>query len=70
MRNLLRGRATDNDALRALVLAGEDSDLFEEPTLPHYHPRDRQIALEIDSLPFPIGVCREDQLLVARPKPV
>ena len=70
VRNLLQRRTTDHDALRALVLAGEHSQKFGDPALPHYHTEDRRIALQIDSVPFAIKVRREDGLLVARPEVV
>ena len=70
LRNLMQGRAPDHDAVRALVLAGKWSKNFEDPALPHYHPMDRDIALQIDSMPFAIQVRREDGLLVARPEAV
>ena len=70
LRNLLEGRAPDRDALRALVLVGEDSLKFDDLALPQYHPRDREIALKIDSVPFAIRVRRQDGMLVARPEAV
>ena len=66
LRNLLQGRTPDHDAVRALVLVSEDSQKFDDPALPHYHPKDRQIALQIDSIHFAIAVRREDGLLVAK----
>ncbi|MYC07041.1 MAG: 2-phosphosulfolactate phosphatase [Chloroflexi bacterium] len=66
MRNLLQGRQPDRDAVRALVLAGEESQKFDDPSQPQYHPEDRDIALQIDSVDFAIKVEREDGLLVAR----
>ncbi len=66
MRNLLQGRQPDRDAVRALVLAGEESQKFGDPSQPQYHPEDRDIALQIDSVDFAIKVEREDGLLVAR----
>ena len=70
LRNLLQGRAPDHDAVRALVLAGEDSLKFDDPAHPQNHPSDRQIALQIDSIPLAIEVRREDGLLVARAEAV
>ena len=67
LRNLLRGRKPDQDAVRKLVLAGEESQKYGNPELPQYHPKDREMALEIDSASFAIEVKREDGLLVARP---
>ena len=69
LRNLLQGRAPDHEAVRALVQAGADSQNFDNPALPHYHPGDRQIALQIDSVPFAMRVNREGGLLVSRPDP-
>ena len=70
LRNLLQGRTPDRDAVRALVLAGESSLKFDDPARPQWHPEDRRIALEIDTIPFAIRVRREDELLVARPEDV
>ena len=70
LRNLIQGRSPDRDALRSLVLASADSQKFDDRSLPHYHRMDREIALEIDSLPFAIKVSREEGLLVARSIPV
>ena len=66
LRNLLQGRTPDPDAVRALVLAGEESQKYADPAQPQYHPEDRDMALEIDSVDFAIRVEREDGLLVAR----
>ena len=68
LRNLLEGRTPHHDAVRALVLASKWSKNFDDPELPHCHPMDREIALQIDSMPFSIRVRREDGLLVARPE--
>ncbi len=66
MRNLLQGRQPDHGAVRALVLAGAEAQKYADPQQPQFHPEDRDMALEIDSVPFAIGVEREDGLLVAR----
>ncbi len=68
LKNVIEGRPPDPDSVRALVLAGEQSQKYGDPKLPHFHPMDRQIALDIDSAPFAIGVRREEGLLVARPE--
>ena len=68
MRNLLQGRRPDHDAVRSLVMAGSTSLKFDDPSLPHFHPKDREIALQIDTFPFAIKVERENGLLVARPE--
>ena len=66
LRNLLQGRKPDGDAVRSLVLAGEESQKYADPSQPQYHPEDRDMALQIDSVDFAIKVGREDGLLVAR----
>ena len=70
MRNLLEGRRPDRDAVRSLVLAGAESQKYGDPARPHFHPKDREIALRIDTIPFAIEVSREDGLLVAMPEAV
>ena len=70
LRNLLQGRTPDHVAVRAVVRAGADAQKFSNPDLPHYHPMDIEIALQVDSRPFAIKVSREHGLLVARPEPV
>ena len=69
IRNLLEGRRPDREAVRSLVLSGGESQKFGDPAQPHFHKRDVEMALEIDSVPFAIRVHREDGLLVARPEP-
>jgi 2-phosphosulfolactate phosphatase len=66
MRNLLQGGAPDRAAVRSLVLSGGQSRKYDDPSQPHFHEEDREIALQIDSVPFAIPVRREEGLLVAR----
>lgn len=68
LRNLLQGRISDHTAIRSLVKSGADSQNFDNPDLPQYHPGDREIALQIDSLPFAMKVYHEDGLLVSKPE--
>ncbi len=68
IRNLLQDRQPDPDAVRALVLAGAESQKYADPNQPQFHPQDRDLALQIDRVPFAIAVSREDGLLVARRK--
>lgn len=67
IRNLLQGMTPDRDAVRSLVLSGEQSRKFDYPTRLHLYTEDRDMALEVDSAPFAIVVELEDSLLVARP---
>ena len=66
LRNLLQGRKPDHDAVRALVLAGAEAQKYSDPEQPQFHPEDRDMALQIDSVDFAIKVGKEDGLLVAR----
>ncbi|HUI28414.1 MAG TPA: 2-phosphosulfolactate phosphatase [Candidatus Kryptonia bacterium] len=66
LRNLLQGRQPDRDAIRSLVLASAESQNYDDPSRPQFDPRDREIALQIDSIPLAIRVQRESDLLVAR----
>jgi 2-phosphosulfolactate phosphatase len=67
LRNLLQGRRPDHDAVQKLVLVGQEAQKYGDPSQPHFHPRDREMAVHIDRYPFAIRVQREDGLLVARP---
>ena len=44
LKNLIQGRSPDPDAVKALVLAGEQSQKYDDPSLPHFHPKDREIG--------------------------
>lgn len=66
LRNLIEGRAANPEHVRGLVMAGQESQKFGNPDTPHFHPRDRDIALRIDAAPFAIQIEEEDGLLVAR----
>lgn len=70
LRNLLEGRNPDPDAVRALVMAGGDTQKFFDDSKPQYHPKDVELALQISKYHFAMKVTREDGLLVARKLPV
>lgn len=65
LRNLLLGSQPDREAVRQLVLVGAETAKFGDPEQQHFHPKDRDLALEIDTLDFAIEVQRRDGLLVA-----
>ena len=69
VRNLLEGRDTPHDAVRSMIRASAESAQYDDPALPHFHPGDREIALQIDRFDFAIAVSRESGLLVARMDP-
>lgn len=70
VRSLLRGRRPDPAAVRSLVLSAHDSAKFDDPERPYFDPRDRDVALEIDSIPFAVRVRVEGDLLVATPETI
>lgn len=65
LRNLLRGQPSDPSAIRAMLLSSCDSYKFEDPTQPHFDPRDRDIALNVDSSPLVITIQKDDHLMIA-----
>jgi 2-phosphosulfolactate phosphatase len=66
IRNRCEGRQPDTDAIRQLVLAGSEAQKFGDPARPWFHAEDRDIALQIDSVPIVIEIVREDGLCIAR----
>ncbi len=70
MRNRLRDRRPDPVAVRSLVVAAHDSAKFDDPRRPHFDPRDRDMALQMGSIPFAVRVRVEDDLLVATPETI
>ena len=70
IRNLLQGRRPERDAVRGLILVGEESQKYGDTARPHFHPSDKETALQIDTIPFAIQVTRENGLMIARPEPV
>lgn len=65
LRNLLEGRAGNAEAVRQVILASGEIRRFHDPSDPH-HPRDLDIALDIDRFDFAIRVRLEDGWPVAR----
>ncbi len=66
LRNRLEGRKPDHESVRSLVLSGGESQKFDDPALPHFHPKDKEYALLIDTIPFAVIVSEEEGLMVAR----
>jgi 2-phosphosulfolactate phosphatase len=66
LRNLLQGRPGDPDAVLRLILAGSEAARFRNPALPHFHPADLEIALDIDRYDFAIRVEMENGRPVGR----
>jgi 2-phosphosulfolactate phosphatase len=66
LRNRLEGRSGDRRAVQRLILAGGEVRRFHDPSHPHLHPEDVDIALEIDRYDFAVRVECEDGRPVAR----
>ncbi len=65
LRNILEGRPGNAEAVRQVILASGEIRRFHDPSDPH-HPRDLDIALDIDRFDFAIRVRPEGDALVAR----
>ncbi len=65
LRNLLEGRPGNAEAVRQVIRAGGEIAHFSDPQRP-YHPRDLEIALDIDRYDFAIRVVKQDGRPVAR----
>lgn len=68
LRSLLEGRPGNSETVCQVILAGGEIKRFHDPANPH-HPRDLDIALDIDRYNFAIRVKDEDGQLVARIAP-
>ena len=66
LRNLLEGRHPDPQAVRSLVMSGGSLLQFQDERQPQYHPKDPELALQLNKYSFAMKVTREDGLLVAR----
>lgn len=69
LRNLLLGSQPDREAVRQLILVGAETAKFGDPEQLHFHPNDRDLALEIDKLDFAIEIKKRHGLLVAQKRP-
>lgn len=70
LRNLLGGRKPSQEAVRSVVMDGGETQKFFDPAQSQYHPKDVELALELNRYPFAMKISREDGLLVARKVPV
>lgn len=70
LQQLLRGRSPDPYAVRPSLVDSPEYRKFDDPGQPHFHPRDRDIALAVDTVPFAIRVDRDNGLLIGRKEPV
>lgn len=56
LRNLLEGRPGSASGLREVCLAGPRIADFQDPAMPHLHPADLDIALDVDRYDFAIRI--------------
>jgi len=66
LRNLLEGRHPDPAALQSLIMQGGATQKFFDDTQLQYHPKDVELALQVNKYPFAMKVTRENGQLVAR----
>jgi 2-phosphosulfolactate phosphatase len=69
LRNLLQGRQGSRSGIRDVILAGPQIPDFHDPEKPYLHPRDLEIALDVDRYEFAVRVMLEEGHLVARREP-
>lgn len=66
LRNRLEGRTPDPAAVRALALAGGESQKFGDPAQPWFPRADLEMALDFDRFDFAVEVVRDSTGLTAR----
>ena len=68
LRNTMQGRTPDHNAVRSLVISGEESQKYEIPKYPQWPIEDREMALDINSHAFALMISKEDGYFVSRPE--
>jgi len=69
LRNLLEGRPGAASGVCEVILAGSRTADFHDPSKPHLHPDDLEIALDIDRYDFAVRITHEDGRAIARIEP-
>jgi len=69
LRNLLEGRPGAASGVREVILAGSRTADFHDPSKPHLHPDDLEIALDIDRYDFAVRITHEGGRAIARIEP-
>ena len=70
LRNVLQGRFPDKKAVKSLIMAGEESQKYDDSNLTQWPVEDRTMALQIDSHNFALRITVEDGQYVSRPENV
>ena len=68
LRNLLQGRVPDIEAVKSLIMAGEESQKYDDPETPQWPVEDREMALNIDSHDFALRISIEDGFFISQPE--
>jgi len=68
LRNLLQGRVPDIEAVKSLIMAGEESQKYDDPETPQWPMEDREMALNIDSHDFALRISMEDGFFISQPE--
>ena len=68
LRNLLQGRVPDMEAVKSLIMAGEESQKYDDPETPQWPMEDREMALNIDSHDFALRISIEDGFFISQPE--
>ena len=68
LRNLLQGRVPDIEAVKSLIMAGEESQKYDDPETPQWPMEDREMALNIDSHDFALRISVEDGFFISQPE--
>ena len=68
LRNLLQGRVPDIEAVKSLIMAGEESQKYDDPETPQWPMEDREMALNIDSHDFALRISIEDGFFISQPE--
>ncbi|MEC9438414.1 MAG: 2-phosphosulfolactate phosphatase [Chloroflexota bacterium] len=68
LRNLLQGRVPDIKAVKSLIMAGEESQKYDDPETPQWPMEDREMALNIDSHDFALRISIEDGFFISQPE--
>lgn len=68
LRNLLQGRVPDIEAVKSLIMAGGESQKYDDPETPQWPMEDREMALNIDSHDFALRISIEDGFFISQPE--
>ena len=70
LRNLIQGRRPDSEAVRSLIMMGQESQKYDDPQTPQWPSEDREMALNIDSHDFALRISKEGDFFVSRPEQI